>query len=131
MTLKDRTSLRSAYLYLVCLVTLVMLIFASVNAVRHAVELLYPDPGAFAYEPVYGPEGKEEISDEAREARVQAFQDAERRRSVLGLVGAGTLLLLAGPAYRYHWRRVQAELAPHVPVDGQGQPEVDGSGARG
>ena len=61
---------------------------------------------------MYGPEGKEELTDEQRDERVQAIQDAERRRAVLGLVGAGTMLLPAGPAYPYHWRRVQAELAP-------------------
>jgi hypothetical protein len=117
MTIQDRTNLRSVYLYLVCLITLVMLIFAAVSAVRNAVGLLYPDPGAFAYEPVFGPEGQEEITDEQRDERAQAFQEAERRRSVIGLVGAGTMLGLAGPAYVYHWRRVQAELAPRPPVD--------------
>lgn len=112
MTGQDRTNLRSVYLYLVCLITLVMVIFAAVSAVRNTVGLLYPDPGSFAYEPVYGPEGQEELTDEQRDEREEAFQDAERRRAVLGLVGAGTMLLLAGPAYLYHWRRVQAELAP-------------------
>lgn len=118
MTIQDRTNLRSVYLYLVCLITLVMVIFAAVSAVRNTVGLLYPEPGSFAYEPVYGPEGKEELTDEERDERVDAFQDAERRRAVLGLVGAGTMLLLAGPAYLYHWRRVQAELVPaRTPLD--------------
>lgn len=107
----DRTNLRSVYLYLVCLITLVMVIFAAVNAVRNVVELVYPDPGAFAYEPVYGPEGKEEVTERERAEREEAFQDAERRRAVLGLVGSGTMLLIAGPAYLYHWRRVQDEHA--------------------
>lgn len=111
MTGQDRTTLRSAYLYLVCLVTLVMVIFAAVSAVRNTVGLLYPDPGSLAYEPFSVPEG-EGLTDEQREEREQAFQAAERRRAVLGAVGAGTMLLLAGPAYLYHWRRVQAELAP-------------------
>lgn len=118
MIIQDRTNLRSVYLYLVCLMRLEMVIFAAVSAVRNTVGLLYPDPGSFAYEPVYGPEGKEELTDEQRDDREEAFQDAERRRAVLGVVGAGTMLLLAGPAYLYHWRRVQAELAPaRTPVD--------------
>ena len=112
MTLQDRTTLRSAYLYLVCLITLVMVIFAAVSAVRNTVELVYPDPGAFAFEPAYGPDGKEVLTGEERERRETAFQDAERRRAVIGLVGAGAMLLIAGPAYLYHWRRVQAELSP-------------------
>lgn len=120
MASQDRTNLRSVYLYLVCLITLVMVLFAGVSAVRNTVGLLYPDPGAFAYEPAYGPEGKkEELTEQQRDEREKAFQDAERRRAVLGLVGAGTMLLLAGPAYRYHWRRVQAELAPARAPDGE------------
>lgn len=120
MTVHDRTDLRSGYLYLVCLVTLVMVIFAGVSAVRNTVGLVYPDPGAFAYEPAYGPEGKrEELTEQQRDERETAFQDAERRRAVLGLVGASAMLLLAGPAYAYHWRRVQAELAPARAQDGE------------
>ncbi|HWG94623.1 MAG TPA: hypothetical protein VNU66_10400 [Mycobacteriales bacterium] len=112
MTVQDRTSLRSAYLYLVCLVTLVIGIFAAVSTVRNTVGLLYPDPGLSAFEPVYGPEGRDRLSDEERAEREEAFEEAERRRAVLDLVGAGTMLLIAGPAYLYHWRRVQAERAP-------------------
>lgn len=56
MTAQDRTNLRSGYLYLVCLITLVMVIFAAVNGVRNVVELAYPDPGAHAFEPAHGPE---------------------------------------------------------------------------
>lgn len=110
MTVQDRTTLRSVYLYLVCLITLVMVIFAAVSLVRNAVQLAYPDRGSFAYEPVYGPEGKEGLSEPDRAAREEAYQDSERRRAVLGLVGAGTMLAIAGPGYLYHWRRVQAEL---------------------
>ena len=112
MSVQDRTNLRSVYLYLVCLITLVMVIFAAVSAVRNAVGLAYPDPGAFAFEPAYGPDGKEELDEQERERREEAFRDSQRRQSVIGLVGAGTMLLIAGPAYLYHWRRVQDELAP-------------------
>ena len=118
MNVQDRTNLRSVYLYLVCLITLVMVIFAAVSAVRNVVELAYPDPGAFAFEPAYGPEGKEELTAQERAEREQSFQDAERRRAVIGLVGSGTMLLLAGPAYLYHWRRVQAELGAARAAEG-------------
>lgn len=111
MSHQDRTNLRSVYLYLVCLITLVMVIFAAVSAVRNVVQLAYPDPGAFAFEGPYGPDGRSEIDEQERERREQAYQDSQRRQAVLGLVGSGTMLLIAGPAYLYHWRRVQNELA--------------------
>ncbi len=110
MTAQNRTDLRSAYLYLICLVTLVMVIFAAVNLMRNVVELAYPDPGAYAFEPAYGPEGRETLSPEDRSMRQQAVQDSQRRQAVIGLVGAAAMLAIAGPAYLYHWRRVQQEV---------------------
>jgi hypothetical protein len=110
MRAQDRTNLRSGYLYLVCLITLVMVIFAAVNGVRNVVELAYPDPGAHAFEPAYGPAGGETLSPEERRDQQQAFQDSQRRQAVLGLVGSAAMLLIAGPAYLYHWRRVQDEV---------------------
>ena len=45
----DRLTLRNVYLYLVCLITLVVSIFAAVSLVRSAVALIYPDPAAYGY----------------------------------------------------------------------------------
>lgn len=112
MSVQDRTTLRSAYLYLVCLITFVMVVFAAVSAVRNVVELAYPDRGGFAFEPAFGPDGREQTTETERERREQAMVDSQRRQAVLGLVGSGAMVLVAGPAYLYHWRKVQAELAP-------------------
>ena len=118
MVSQERLTLRNLYLYLVCLVTLVMSIFATVNLVRGTVELLYPDPG------YYGAPAKEPgVSDEEQQRREQATKDAQRRQAVLALVGSGTLLLVAGPVYAYHWRRVQRELpARSSPPAPEGSP---------
>ena len=109
MAVQERLTLRNLYLYLVCLVTLVISVFAAVNLVRSTVALLYPDPGYY-----YGPEVPGEgpgMSEEERERQEQLARDSERRYTVLELVGSGTTLLIAGPLYVYHWRRVQSELA--------------------
>ena len=45
MAFQERLTLRNVYLYLVCLVTLVISVFAAVNLVRNTVALLYPTPG--------------------------------------------------------------------------------------
>ena len=110
MSVTERANLRSAYLYLICLVTLVMVIFSAVNAVRNVVQLAYPDPGYFGYEPAFAPDGRDRRIDPAEEERRrQAARDSQQHQAVLGLVGSGTMLLIAGPAYLYHWRRVQSE----------------------
>ncbi len=120
MSVTDRASLRSAYLYLICLVTLVMVIFSAVNVVRNVVQLAYPDPGYFGYEPAFAPDGKETRADPAEEERrKQAARNSQRHQAVLGLVGSGTMLLIAGPAYLYHWRRVQSETQGSRPADVQ------------
>lgn len=106
MNVQERLSLRSLYLYLVCLVTLIISIFAAVNLVQAAVELAYPDPGYYVE---YAPE-EERLTEEERALRDQRAIDSQRRQAVLGLVGSGTTLLIAGPLYVYHWRRVQQEL---------------------
>jgi hypothetical protein len=117
MTPTDRASLRSVYLYLICLVTLLISIFAAVNVVRNVVELVYPDPGYYGFEPAYGPDGQAtDLDSEERERREQAAEDSQRRQAVVGLVGSGSMLLIAGPVYLYHWRRVQAEQSAKSPV---------------
>jgi hypothetical protein len=109
VAVQDRLSLRNVYLYLVCLVTLVISLFAAVNLVRSAVALAYPDPGWYGYEVPHGEES--EISEEERARQEQRARESQRRHDVLEVVGSATTLLIAGPVYVYHWRRVQTELA--------------------
>ena len=112
--MSDRLSLRSAYLYLVCLVTLVMALVGGVQTVRSAVDLAYPGTGYYGVDPA-GPDGTP-VDEAERRRREQAAEEAQRRDAALGLVGSAALLLLAGPTYLYHWRRVQAEHARTTPV---------------
>ncbi len=118
MALQERLTLRNVYLYLVCLVTLVISVFAAVNLVRNTVALLYPDPGYYGY---VGPEVPGEdrgMTEEEQRRQEQLARDSERRYTVLELVGSGTTLLITGPLYIYHWRRVQSELASRVGQSG-------------
>jgi hypothetical protein len=118
---QDRLTLRNAYLYLVCLITLVVSLFAAVQLVRSAVGLAYPDPGYYEYYGYAPVEGTgEQISAEERERREEIARSSQRRQEVLGLVGSGTTLLIAGPLYLYHWRRVQAELPSRSPAEAPG-----------
>ncbi len=107
MAVQDRLTLRNAYLYLVCLITLVVSLFAAVSLVRSAVGIFYPDPGYYGY---YEAPPGEEISDEQIARQQELGERSQQRQEVLSLVGSATTLLIAGPLYLYHWRRVQAEL---------------------
>ena len=103
-------NLRNLYLYLVCLITLVISIFAAVQVVRSAVELAYPDPGYYA-----APAKESGVSDEEFARQRKSGEDSQRRNAVLGLVGSATTLLITVPLYRYHWRRIEREL-PSTPA---------------
>jgi predicted DNA repair protein MutK len=102
---KDRWSLRNIYLYLVCLITLIMVIVAVVGLVRSTVELLYPDPGYYMAEPVKGEDRSAEDIEKEREYQLAS----SRRYAVLNLVGNVAMLLVAGPLYVYHWRKIEVE----------------------
>ena len=107
MAAHDKATLRTAYLYLVCLVTLIMTIFAAVDVVRNVSRLAYPDPGYYGYEVAEkaGDEtGEEELARQEERAR-----ESSRRQAVQSIVGSGAMLLVAVPVYLYHWRRVQED----------------------
>ena len=96
-----------------CLITLIISIFAAVNLVRSTVELLYPDPNYYGYsEPVRADGTVDGLSKAERRRQEEAGRDSQRRQAVLGLVGSATTLVIAVPLYAYHWRRVQSELPP-------------------
>jgi hypothetical protein len=116
MAAQDHFTLRNIYLYGVCFVTLLIAIFAAVNLVRSTVELVYPDP--LYYGPIYH-EDEGRIDAGEQERQEQAARDSQRRSAVLGVVTSGTFLLIAGPTYAYHWRRIQHERPAR-----RGQPEV-------
>jgi hypothetical protein len=121
MAVQERLSLRNVYLYLVCLITLIISIFAAVNLVRSTTELLYPDPGYYGPEPIIRDSDGTAVSEEERQRLAQAARDSQRRQAVLGLVTSATTLLIAVPVYVYHWRRIQTELPVRVPG---GEPPV-------
>ena len=119
MTSKNTWVPRKIYLYTICLITLVMAIFATVNLVRAVTELLYPEPGPSVYQipvPVRAP-GTEQLQPlQLDEKQLEEQREIQRqwtiRRSVLSLAGSVTMLLIALPLYLYHWRRIDRDSEP-------------------
>jgi hypothetical protein len=105
---KDRWSLRNIYLYLVCLITLIMVIVATVGLVRSTVELVYPDPGYYYSAPI-DKGGTDERTQEDIDAERTSQLEQSRRQAILNLVGNAAMLLVAGPLYIYHWRKIEVE----------------------
>jgi len=103
---------RSIYLYMVCLITLVMMIVGSVNLIKAGTEMAYPQPRPYPQYAIKMPDA-EPLDAEAEARFCEEQQAAERewarRNAVLSMVGNGALLVIAAPLYRYHWRQVQRE----------------------
>jgi hypothetical protein len=119
VAIQERFTLRNLYLYLVCLITLVISIFAAVNVVRSAVELLYPEPGYSVQMPMKEPD----MGADQQQSLERAARESQHRQAVLGLISSGALLLIAGPVYAYHWRRIQVELPSRsAPPEGSQPP---------
>jgi heme/copper-type cytochrome/quinol oxidase subunit 1 len=112
---QDRMTPRNVYLYLVCLVTLLVGVFAAVQLVQSAIGIAFPDGatdfGWTAYTPL------EEVAPYVGSDQLEA---AQREHEIKEAVTAGVTLLLAGGLYVVHWRRAQAERA--LPAAPSGPP---------
>ena len=106
MNARNAWTPRNIYLYLVCLITLVITIFALTNAVRSTVDLAYPEPA-----PIAVPRLPEEVNGDTgqQEEQVEFQRRWSQRQAVLSLVGNGALLAVAVPLYLYHWRAIGRE----------------------
>lgn len=111
--------IRNVYYYAVCLITLVICIFAVTGIVDGITDLIIPYQGylpsptnlARQYKDL-SPEMQEKISfeewaEQEREMRVKRERVNRRHRLIKNLTKSLTLLLVALPLYIYHWRRVR------------------------
>jgi len=113
----DRMTPRNLYLYLVCLIMLLVGIFAAVQLVQSAIGIAYPDAEASFGWTAYTP-----LEEASGYLGSDQLEEVQRRQEIKDTVTAGITLLLAGAVYFFHWRRVQAErtlpaaAAPAVPA---------------
>jgi hypothetical protein len=101
---QDRVPPRTVYLYVVCLVMLVIGVLAAVVLVRSTLEIAYPDPTPSfswtAYTPTEFLSGDQQL---------ELQTDVQRRSAIRDAATAGTALLLAGGVFAFHWRRVRSD----------------------
>ena len=91
---------RSLYLYAVCLITLLVVLFSVVSLINGLVNVIFPDP---AYVDIYAPAGSTKVS-----AAALAQQDATNQRHALkSMFTAFTTIAVAAPLYLYHWRETK------------------------
>ena len=118
--MKVKWSLQQIYFYLVCFVTLIMVIVGAVNTVRAAVDVILPSPdniGSYymttpmeakfvdgEYRDLFDPEVVEK--ELARQNTINRKNSVNQ--SIKNLMGGVFLILVAGPVYIYHWRYISS-----------------------
>jgi hypothetical protein len=98
-TQHDRIDWRSLYLYAVCLITLLVVLFSVVSLINAIMNAVFPDP---AYIDVYS---KPENSPSA-----DLLDQQERNnqiRAIKSIFTSLTTIVVATPLYLYHWRQTK------------------------
>ena len=95
----DRVDWRSLYIYAVCLITLLVVLFSTVSLINSIMNAIFPDP---AYIDVYAnPESKPS-------AELLAQQEKSNQiRAIKSIFTSFSTVAIALPLYLYHWRWVR------------------------
>jgi hypothetical protein len=90
---------RSLYLYAVCLITLLVVLFSTVALINAIMNAVFPDP---AFVDVYAnPES-------APSADLLAQQEENNQiRAIKNIFSTFTTIAIAAPLYLYHWRQTK------------------------
>jgi hypothetical protein len=90
---------RSLYLYAVCLITLLVVLFSTVALINAIMNSVFPDP---AYIDVYAkPEN-------APSAALLAQQEENNQiQAIKNIFSSFTTIAIAAPLYLYHWRQTK------------------------
>jgi hypothetical protein len=95
----DRVDWRSLYLYAVCLITLLVTLFATVALINSIMNAVFPDP---AYIDVYT---KPESAPSAELLAQQ--EEGNQIRALKSIFTSFSTVAIALPLYLYHWRWVR------------------------
>jgi hypothetical protein len=87
---------RSLYLYAVCLITLLIILFSTISILNGVVNLAFPDP---AYIDPYA--SKENLPNPSLLAQQE---ENEQLRTLKRILTAVITIAITAPIYLYHWR---------------------------
>ena len=95
----DRVDWRSLYLYAVCLITLLVVLFSTVSLINAIMNSVFPTP---VYLDVYA---KPENAPSA--ALLDQQERNNRIQEIKSIFTALITILVAAPLYVYHWRQTK------------------------
>ena len=98
-TQHDRIDWRSLYLYAVCLITLLVVLFSVVSLINAIMNAVFPDP---AYVDIYSkPENSPSADLLDQQERNNQIQAVKR------IFTSFITIVVAAPLYLYHWRQTK------------------------
>ncbi|MHB1382667.1 MAG: hypothetical protein ACYCXJ_10670 [Thermoleophilia bacterium] len=104
------SKLRNVYLYLVCFVTLMMVLFGIIFTVQSITDLVFPTTYYSYPAPVSEKDGKlseEQIKQNEENRKMEkANQENQNKKNVAKAVA---VVLVALPTFGYHWRKIESE----------------------
>ena len=90
---------RSLYLYAVCLITLMVVLFSTVALINAIMNAVFPDP---AYIDIFAK------PDNAPSAELLAQQEENNQiQAIKNIFTSFTTIAIAAPLYLYHWRQTK------------------------
>ena len=95
----DRIDWRSLYLYAVCLITLLVVLFSTVSLINAIINSVFPDPAYL--DPYAKPENAPSpllLDQQERNNQIQAIKN---------IFTSFTTIAVATPLYLYHWRQTK------------------------
>ena len=95
----DRIDWRSLYLYAVCLITLLVILFSTVSLINAIMNSIFPDP---FYIDVYA---KPENAPSA--AALAQQEENNQIQAIKNIFSSFTTIAIAAPLYLYHWRQTK------------------------
>jgi uncharacterized protein involved in cysteine biosynthesis len=98
-TQHDRIDWRSLYLYAVCLITLLVVLFSIVSLINAIVNAVFPDP---AYVDVYSKPENTPSAD-----LLDQQERSNQIRAIKSIFTSFTTIAVAAPLYLYHWRQTK------------------------
>ena len=122
-------NIRTIYLYLVCLITLFMVIGGLIFTINSITEYIFPDNYRdyyYDYIDESFENGKVSVEDYEKYIELNKYQDQlkqknRQREQLKEIIYSASVFIVALPIYLYNWRKIEKDRAQNIDVESEGE----------
>ncbi len=123
-------NIRTIYLYLVCLITLFMIIGGLIATLYSVSEYIFPYEyrGSYFYDYIEDRKeyGKISLDDYKEYLEIAEYEDelenkTQRRNDLKEIIYSASVFVVALPIYIYNWRKIEKEKAENINNESDGE----------